>query len=149
MIRLNASYAKKTKAEEEFSSKSFHASIEIELPDGLNEVQLQDRIHSTFQLVRDSVEAEINGKANSNSKTVPVQVQVEKTVEPKANGNGNGNGQKKASEKQVKFLLDLARTMKVNLGDYLSLYGVKNAFDLDKESASKLIEELKLSGKII
>lgn len=144
MIKLNASYAKKTKAEEEFSSKSFHASIEIELPDGLNELQLQDRIHSTFQIVRDSVEAEIcNGKANGNgnTQTVPVQVQVEKTTEPKANGNGNGH--KKASDKQVRFLLDLARNCQIDLGKVLSKYNCQTAYELDKESCSKLINELK------
>ena len=34
MIKLNASYSKKVPAEQEYSSKSFLACIEVELPTG-------------------------------------------------------------------------------------------------------------------
>ena len=61
MLKLNASYSKKVPAEGEYSSQSYHASIECELPDGLNANQLQERIHDTFELVRQSVEAELHG----------------------------------------------------------------------------------------
>ena len=36
MLKLNASYSKKVPAEGEYSSQSYHASIEVELPDGLS-----------------------------------------------------------------------------------------------------------------
>ena len=55
MLKLNASYSKKVPAEGEYSSQSYHASIEVELPDGLNQEQLQNRIHETFAMVRESV----------------------------------------------------------------------------------------------
>ncbi len=61
MLKLNASYSKKVPAGEEYSSQSFHASVEVELPDGLTQDQLQARIHETFDLVRNSVEAELHG----------------------------------------------------------------------------------------
>ena len=61
MLKLNASYSKKVPAGEEYSSQSFHASVEVELPDGLTQEQLQARIHETFDLVRNSVEAELHG----------------------------------------------------------------------------------------
>ena len=35
MLKLNASYSKKVPAEGEYTSQSYHASIEVELPDGL------------------------------------------------------------------------------------------------------------------
>ena len=35
MLKLNASYSKKVPAETEYSSQSYHASIEVEIPDGL------------------------------------------------------------------------------------------------------------------
>ena len=35
MLKLNASYSKKVPAGEEYSSQSYHASVEVELPDGL------------------------------------------------------------------------------------------------------------------
>ena len=43
MLKLNASYSKKVPAEEEYSSQSFHASVEVGLPDGLTQDQLQVR----------------------------------------------------------------------------------------------------------
>ena len=61
MLKLNASYSKKVPAGEEYSSQSYHASVEVELPDGLTQDQLQARIHETFDLVRNSVEAELHG----------------------------------------------------------------------------------------
>ena len=61
MLKLNASYSKKVPAEGEYSSQSYHASIEVELPDGLTQEQLNSKIHETFAMVRDSVEAELHG----------------------------------------------------------------------------------------
>lgn len=61
MLKLNASYSKKVPAEGEYTSQSYHASIEVELPDGLNSEQLNGKIHETFALVRNSVEAELHG----------------------------------------------------------------------------------------
>ena len=61
MLKLNASYSKKVPAEGEYSSQSYHASIEVELPDGLTQDQLNSKIHETFALVRDSVESELHG----------------------------------------------------------------------------------------
>ena len=60
MLKLNASYSKKVPADTEYSSQSFHASVEVELPDGLTQDQLNAKIHETFDLVRASVEAELN-----------------------------------------------------------------------------------------
>ena len=67
MLKLNASYSKKVPAGEEYSSQSFHASVEVELPDGLTQDQLQSRIHETFDLVRNSVEAELHGNVPRTS----------------------------------------------------------------------------------
>ena len=55
MLKLNASYSKKVPAEGEYSSQSYHASIEVELPDGLTSEQLNSKIHDTFEMVRNSV----------------------------------------------------------------------------------------------
>ena len=67
MLKLNASYSKKVPAGEEYSSQSYHASVEVELPDGLSGEALQARIHETFDLVRNSVEAELHGISLSHS----------------------------------------------------------------------------------
>ena len=59
MLKLNASYSKKVPAGTEYSSQQYHCQIEVELPDGLTQEQIQGRIHETFGMVRDSVEAEL------------------------------------------------------------------------------------------
>jgi hypothetical protein len=89
MLKLNASFSKKVPAEQEYSSQSFHASIEVELPDGLTEFQLRERIHSTFVMVRDSVETELNEiSGGSVAAQPPAQIEY-------------------ASNKQVKYLIDV------------------------------------------
>jgi hypothetical protein len=127
MLKLNASYQKKVPAEQEYSSKCFHASIEVELPDGLTEDQLKQRIHSTFELVKNSVETELNGKP------VTVNGHSQSPMPPNGNGNSNGNGNGNgtgngknggfpASKKQVSYLLDLAKMKAVDLGPALRRY---------------------------
>ena len=71
MLKLNASYSKKVPAGEEYSSQSFHASVEVELPDGLTQDQLQSRIHETFDLARNSAEAELHGNVPRNHEEYP------------------------------------------------------------------------------
>ena len=56
MLKLNASFSKKVPAEQEYSSKGYSATIEVELPDGLDQNQLRQRIPETFKLVESSVE---------------------------------------------------------------------------------------------
>ncbi|MCX6983451.1 MAG: hypothetical protein NT118_01690 [Lentisphaerae bacterium] len=135
MLKLNASYQKKVPAELEYSSKCFHASIEVELPDGLTEDQLKQRIHSTFELVKNSVETELNGK--------PVVTNAQ-AQQPMPNGNGNGkNGGLPASKKQVTYLLDLAKMNAVDLGPALRKYNAGSAYDLTREQCSQMIDQIR------
>lgn len=71
MLKLNASYSKKVPADTEYSSQSYHASIEVEIPDGLTAEQLQSRIHETFDLVRNSVETELHGGNCTTVQQIP------------------------------------------------------------------------------
>ena len=82
MLKLNASYSKKVPAEQEYSSQSYHASIECELPDGLTQQQLQERIHSTFELVRQSVEAELHNIPSQQAATNPAVNQQQPQQQP-------------------------------------------------------------------
>ncbi len=166
MLTLSASFSKKVPVPgQEYSSQSFHAEIQCELPDGLNSQQLQDRIHSTFTLVRDSVENELqqngngktNGQSNGSNGHVPVQVEVQKS-----NGNGNcnghsvpfqtekanGNGDKKAvpSDKQCRYILDLCRSLSINLSDYLAKYNARSLQEISKSECSKIISDLRSLG---
>ena len=127
MLKLNASFSKKVPAEQEYSSQSYHASVEVELPDGLTEQQLRERIHNTFLMVRDSVEAELNDLAET-----PAASQTPAKVEY-------------ASSKQIKYLLDLARQAGWTIADLLNRYNVREVQNLTRQQCSNLIDIV--SGK--
>ena len=133
MLKLNASYSKKVPAEGEYTSQSYHASIEVELPDGLTQDQLQSRIHETFEMVRNSVEAELHGNTLNQQ-----------------GGNGAvntvNNGQQvstPASPKQINYLLTLASRRGITPQQIAVQNNVANINQLSKKQCSTLIEQWK------
>ena len=74
MLKLNASYSKKVPAEGEYSSQQYHCQIEVELPDGLNPQQLQEKVHSVFDFVRKSVETELHNNAPAQQPAQTMQL---------------------------------------------------------------------------
>ena len=133
MLKLNASYSKKVPAEGEYTSQSYHASIEVELPDGLTQDQLQSRIHETFEMVRNSVEAELHGNTVNHQ-----------------GGNGAvntvNNGQQvstPASPKQINYLLTLASRRGITPQQIAVQNNVANINQLSKKQCSTLIEQWK------
>jgi len=152
MLKLNASYSKKVPADSEYSSQSFHASVEVELPDGLSQDQLNAKIHETFDLVRASVEAELNGNsAPQQPALLPQENPANAPQLPPAQPQQNKNGYRKpapdvpASPKQVKYLLDLARQCGVSPDHIKTKFNVPALESLTKTQCSRAIDEL--SGK--
>jgi len=149
MLKINASYSKKVPAESEYSSQSFHASIEAELPDGLTQEQLQERIHQTFEMVRQSVEAELHGngavKTEDSAPPAPPQNQSRQGYRPGSPNYGNkSKGQTQdgaASPKQIKYLLDLARINGVTPQQILTRFKVNALEELTRNQCSLAIDE--------
>lgn len=139
MLKLNASYSKKVPAGEEYSSQSYHASIEVELPDGLSGEQLQTRIHQTFDLVRNSVEAELHGQNTAQ------YGDFEGRSAPKHDHQGNRTGAVKndapASSKQLSYLLDLARQRGVTVQQIAARFQVADIRHLTKQQCSSQLNE--------
>lgn len=138
MLKLNASYSKKVPVPDaEFSSQSFHASIECECADALTTEQLQEKIHATFELVKTAVESELHGKPAAKSEPAAQPSRVE-TAKPDTT---------KASNKQVSYLLSLARTRGLTLSALNArvkdMYGAETVYDLARRDASKFVDELK------
>ena len=156
MLKLNASYSKKVPADTEYSSQSYHASVEVELPDGLTPDQLNTKIHETFALVRDSVDSELHGNTVQqpvqNPQTPNTQSQpslydnapqnASKPTYSKKNGTASDAP---ASPKQVKYLLDLARQYGVSPDQIKAKFNVPALESLTKTQCSRAIDEL--SGK--
>ena len=156
MLKLNASYSKKVPADTEYSSQSFHASVEVELPDGLTQDQLNAKIHETFDLVRESVEAELNGNTVQQPAQVPLapntQSQPGLYDTPPQNASKPAYSKKNgttsdapASPKQVKYLLDLARQYGVSPEQIKAKFNVSSLESMTKVQCSRAIDEL--SGK--
>ena len=131
MLKLNASYSKKVPAEGEYTSQSYHASIEVELPDGLSAEQLNGKIHETFEMVRNSVEAELHGNiANQQGGNGAVN-----TV------NNGQQGTTPASPKQINYLLTLASRRGITPQQIAAQNNVANINQLSKKQCSALIEQ--------
>ena len=136
MLKLNASYSKKVPAEGEYSSQSYHASIEVELPDGLSQEQLQNRIHETFALVKDSVETELHGR--------PARQLQEPAAQPVSRPvNSHTQKDVAASPKQIKYLLDLGRNLGWTPQQIAAKCNVTDVHNLTRRQCSDLINEWK------
>ena len=139
MLKLNASYSKKVPAGEEYSSQSYHASVEVELPDGLSPNQLQARIHETFDLVRNSVEAELHGKTPANHGGHPA------AGAPRNGSQRNRSGARQndapASPKQLSYLLDLARQRGITPQQIAARFQVPDIQHLTRQQCSDQIDE--------
>ena len=156
MLKLNASYSKKVPADTEYSSQSFHASVEVELPDGLTQDQLNAKIHETFDLVRESVEAELHVNTVQQPAQSPqaptAQSQpglydnsVQNAAKPVYGKKNGTTSDAPASPKQVKYLLDLARQYGVSPDQIKAKFNVPALESLTKTQCSRAIDEL--SGK--
>ena len=140
MLKLNASYSKKVPTSEQFSSQSYHCSVEVELSDAATPEQLQAKIHDTFALVRDAVESELHGKPAAKPEPAAQTAKPEPAKPDTA----------KASNKQVKYLLDLAKVKGLTLtalnARVLDRFKVETVYDLGRKDASKLVDELKAAA---
>ena len=133
MLKLNASYSKKVPADGEYTSQSYHASIEVELPDGLSSEQLNSKIHETFEMVRNSVEAELHGNIPANNGSYV----------PQENKNQPAQNNPPASPKQINYLLTLASRRGITPAQIAAQNNVANINQLSKKQCSTLIEQWK------
>jgi hypothetical protein len=132
MLKLNASFSKKVPAEQEYSSKSYHASIEMELPDGLTEEQLKGKVSDTFRMVRESVESEIRSG---------IKPAKSKGFFPQKSSKPRTISDEPASPKQIRYLLDLGRQRGMSPVDISEYAGVQDISLLTRQECSKLIDE--------
>ena len=136
MLKLNASFSKKIPAEQEYSSQSYHCSIEVEIPDGVDQNELRQRIHETFTMVRSTVEDELR----STPATAPAQ-------QPQQQSRNKGSNEfQKASNKQLKYLLDLASRNGNDIrwvnNEVQRRFQVQSVYELSRQQASILIDDM-------
>ena len=141
MLKINASFSKKVPVPgEDYSSQSYHASIECEVSDALTPVQIQERVHATFDMVKSAVEAELAGKPAAKSEPAAQTAKPEPAKPDTA----------KASNKQIKFILDLAKGKGLTLtalnARVQDKFRVESVYELARKDASRLVDELKAAA---
>ena len=153
MIKINISFSKKVPGEEQFSSLSFHGSLEKELSDGLDANQIQQAFHNSYELLEKTIEQEIqNYKGNSQravtqTPSAPAKsfasAPSQSTSVPSASPAPNSNV---ASQKQVTFLNRLGAENGLSQQQIdawaKESFGVANIWQLTRKDASSLIDQL-------
>jgi hypothetical protein len=135
-LKLCASFCKKVPAEVEFSSKSYLASVEVELPTNLSGDELNAEIHKTYAQLERAVSEQIAGKTNAGSAQHQQRSQ-----------GSSGAPTGAASTKQIAYLLDLGKAREKPLSilntEVHHRFGVESIYQLNRKDCSRYIEELK------
>lgn len=135
MLKLNASFSKKVPAELDYSSKSYMASVEVELPTNLSPEELKSEIHKTYAHLEAAVEEQISGKVTQFP-------QRQRSQRPRRQRASEG----KASSKQINYLLDLSKARSMTLmqltAEVMERFGVESVYELDRKSCSLMIDQL-------
>jgi hypothetical protein len=155
MIKLNCGFSRKV-GEANYGSRGASVNLELELAtDAASDANgLNDKIRRLFALAKKAVDDELNQQQPHAASDQPADV----PSEPAGNGGGNGHatgrpgqasatGGDAATNKQVKLIMDLARTRKMNLSVVERLCqetcGVSDVYGLTKSQASAVIDRLK------
>jgi len=150
MLKAIVNYSKKVPVpDSEYSSQGFSLSLEAEIPES-DPAAIQARLHDTFELVKSSVERELASADASTNASASVGA---KAGTPPAAPAASSRPQapraddERASNRQVKFITDLASRNGLSLPDLNAeirdAYGVGGLYDLSRRQASALLDRLK------
>ena len=139
MLKAIVSYSKKIPVpDSQYSSQGYSLSLETEVPE-TDAHAIQARLHDTFDLVKTTVEHEL---ANGNGKP-----KLEVHDRSRDAGATSPNSPAKASNRQSKFITDLANRQGMALSDLngriRERFGLDGLYDLDKKQASTVVDLLK------
>lgn len=155
MLRLNIAWSRKA-GEANFGSRGATVSLDVEVESGIvrEPDKLQAKIDYLFGLAKSSVDAQLNGNGQSDQAPAASIPNRNGDGAHGENGHGNGthaaagtNGGHRASEKQMNFVSQLARSIRgLGVRRLESLTGKmfgKPLADLTSLDASALIDTLK------
>ena len=153
MLKINVSFSKKVPGEEQYSSINFHGSLERELSDGLSPEQIQKVFHENYALLENTIEQEIANYSETENRSLKTQAQTSFPAHNSPQNHSTGgysssptNTASGISQKQVTFLnrLGAERGLSQQQIDAMALnqFGAESIWQLSKQNASKLIEQL-------
>ena len=154
MLKINISFSKKIPGPEQYSSLSFHGSMERELSDGLSGQQIQEAFAKSYALLETTVENEISRycgePVHQAPPAPPPPPQQVPRAQPQAQHRGNSQrpqqGASMVTESQLKFLNRLAAergmTQQQMRADLVQRFNIERVEKLSKQEASRYIEEI-------
>lgn len=163
MLKINISFSKKIPGPEQYSSLSFHGSMERELSDGLSGQQIQDAFAKSYALLENTVENEIvrycggeqvPPQAAPAPEPPPQQRPAPRPQQGPQPQQRRGNYQQRPqsqgasmiTESQLKFLNRLAAergfTQQQIRAEISQRFHIERMEQLSKQEASHFIEEL-------
>ena len=148
MIKLNVGASRKV-SDNHYGSRGGCVNVELELDStlALDSQKLRDHIRKLFDLANASLEEELQGTTESAS----VEDSNHQRNESSFNGNGAGHAVtvapvRYASEKQLALIQGLIRKSKIPFQPLLGECKVGSFNELTVQQASRMIENLKVSG---
>ena len=139
MLKAIVNYSKKVPVEgREYSSQGYSLSLETEIPE-TDPSAIQEHLHGTFELVKSSVEQELASGGSSAPEAGP------------GNRSRPGDDGRKASNRQIKYLNDLAAGQGIGVRQLNARlrekYGVSGPYELTRRQASETIDALQGNGR--
>jgi hypothetical protein len=132
MLKAIVSYSKKVPVPDaEYSSQGYSLSLETEISER-DPQQIQAKLQETFELVKASVESELEKRGQA-----PASTPATAKPEPRS---------EQASNKQIKFITDLCQQKGLALSQLnqqiRQQYGVGGLYDLTRKQASELLDSM-------
>ena len=147
MIKLSASVSKKVPIEGlGYSSRSYSAGLETEVPSGCPSEELQSRLKQLYGLLELAVDEQI-----SHPRTIPERNRTTQNSRSSGNGKGNGN-ERSATRAQMKAIRAIAKEHGLTDAELDTLirrqFSAEELQALSVRQASVLIDTLKGNGKV-
>jgi len=139
MLKINTSYGLKA-GRPNYGSESAVCSVEIEVSETLSQQELRHRIHSAFDLVREQVREELNGKNKDAQNGVAENGQTPAKA-----------GSDLVSSRQVSTIISLCSERGIPMSELnkqiQAEFGAKSVYDLSKRDASRWLEKNLKNGR--
>ena len=143
----------------EYSSAGASCNLELELPEGLLQTDLdefQHRVRDAYvaahqavndELARLQAQAQVGAAPGPTGRVVDHANRDVDRPAPRP-GAGRAGPSRPATPSQVKAILSIARKQRADLDGLLCELGVTRPEDLSLAEASRLIDQLKLAGQV-
>ena len=149
-MKLAITHTKKVPGPEDYSSEGFGATIEVEVPEeqARDAASVQGWLKELYDQAKTAVEEQIRSVPRRNGKSPSPSSGF--FGRPNTQPNATGNGNQTATPKQVSFLIALGARNKLTYADLVRVaqerFQVPDLYQLTKQAASQMIDELKPAG---